>query len=100
MSCLIEQTKGFAEWRASLKNLMAATAIRRRLERAQAGNLGNLGDFKAVGESVSEMRIDIGPGYRLYFTVRQMQVVFLLIGGTKATQQSDIQNAINMAKEI
>ena len=97
MSYLIEQTKGFAEWRASLKNLMAATAIRRRLERAQAGNLG---DFKAVGESVSEMRIDIGPGYRLYFTVRQMQVVFLLIGGTKATQQSDIQNAINMAKEI
>ena len=77
MSYLIEQTKGFAEWRASLKNLMAATAIRRRLERAQAGNLG---DFKAVGESVSEMRIDIGPGYRLYFTVRQMQVVFLLIG--------------------
>ena len=97
MNFLIEQTESFAKWRASLKDLMAATAIRRRLERAQTGNLG---DFKAVGEGVSEMRIDVGPGYRLYFTVRQMQVVFLLVGGTKSTQKTDIQNAINLAKDI
>lgn len=97
MIYLIEQTEVFAKWRAGLKDLKAATAIRRRLERAQAGNLG---DTKTVGESVSEMRLDIGPGYRLYFTVRQMQVMFLLVGGTKSSQQADIQNAIQLAKEF
>ena len=97
MAYLIEQTEGFAKWRAGLKDLKAATAIRRRLERAQAGNLG---DTKTVGEGVSEIRLDVGPGYRLYYTIRQMRVVFLLVGGTKSSQQADIQNAIQLAKEF
>lgn len=97
MAYLIEQTEGFAKWRAGLKDLKAATAIRRRLERAQAGNLG---DTKTVGEGVSEIRLDVGPGYRLYYTIRQMRVVFLLVGGTKSSQQADIQIAIRLAKEF
>jgi putative addiction module killer protein len=77
--------------------LRAATAIRRRLERAQAGNLG---DVKAVGDGVSEMRVDLGPGYRIYFTVQGRVVLFLLVGGVKSTQASDIRKAIALAKEI
>ena len=94
---VIRQTVAFARWRASLKDLRAATAIRRRLERAQAGNLG---DFKPVQGDVSEMRIDVGPGYRLYFTIRDRVVVFLLTGGSKSTQSADIRRAVKMAREI
>lgn len=97
MGYVIEQTEGFAKWRAELKDRQAATAILRRLERAQAGNLG---DTKSVGDGVSEMRVDVGAGYRLYFTVRQRVVVFLLVGGTKNTQAADIRKAALLAKEI
>ena len=97
VSYVIQQTVTFAKWRASLKDLRAATAIRRRIERAQAGNLG---DFKPVQGDVSEMRIDVGPGYRLYFTIRDGVVVFLLTGGSKSTQSADIRRAVKMAREI
>lgn len=97
MDFVIQQTEDFAKWRAGVKDLRAVTAIRRRLERATAGNLG---DVKAVGEGVSEMRIDLGAGYRLYFTVRERVVLFLLVGGVKSTQTTDIRRAIAMAKEI
>ena len=94
---MVQQTEGFAQWRAGIRDLRAATAIRRRLERAAAGNLG---DVKSVSEGVSEMRIDLGAGYRLYYTVRERVVVFLLVGGVKSTQAADIRRAIAMAKEI
>ena len=97
MDFVVQQTEDFAEWRAGLKDLRAVTAIRRRLERAAAGNLG---DVKVVGGGVSEMRIDLGAGYRLYFTVRERVVLFLLVGGVKSTQATDIRRAIAMAKEI
>jgi putative addiction module killer protein len=97
MEFVVQQTEDFAKWRAGVKDLRAATAIRRRLERAAAGNLG---DVKAVGEGVSEMRIDLGAGYRLYYTVRERVVLFLLVGGVKSTQAADIRRAISMAKEI
>lgn len=97
MNFVIQQTEDFADWRKGLKDLRAATAIRRRLERAQAGNLG---DVKTVGEGVSEMRIDVGAGYRLYYTVRDRVIVFLLVGGVKATQTTDILKAQALAKEI
>lgn len=97
MNFVIQQTEDFADWRKGLKDLRAATAIRRRLERAQAGNLG---DVKTVGEGVSEMRIDVGAGYRLYYTVRDRVIVFLLVGGVKATQATDIRKAQALAKEI
>jgi putative addiction module killer protein len=97
MNFVVQQTEDFARWRAGIRDIRAATAIRRRLERAAAGNLG---DVKGVGEGVSEMRIDLGAGYRLYFTVRERVVLFLLVGGVKSTQAADIRRAIAMAKEI
>lgn len=71
-------------------------AIVRRLERAQNGHLG---DVKPVGESVFEMRIDVGPGYRVYYTLRGEEVIILLVGGDKNTQERDITKAKTMAKE-
>jgi putative addiction module killer protein len=97
MQFIVRQVEDFAKWRHSIRDLRAATAIRRRLERAEAGNLG---DVKSVGGGVSEMRIDIGPGYRIYFTVRERVVLFLLAGGNKSTQSADIRRAIEIAKDI
>jgi len=97
MEYVIRQTEAFIEWRAALRDQKAAAAIRRRIERAEAGNLG---DVKPVGEGVSEFRVDVGPGYRLYFTVRERVVVFLLVGGDKSMQARDIAKAIALAKEI
>jgi putative addiction module killer protein len=96
MEYVIRQTETFAAWRASLSDMKAATAIRRRMERAQAGLLG---DVKPVREGVSEMRIDVGTGYRLYFTIRARTVLFLLSGGNKSTQKTDIRRALELAKE-
>jgi putative addiction module killer protein len=76
---VIQQTVAFAKWRASLKDQQAATAIRRRIERAQAGHLG---DFKPVQGDVPEMRIDVGPGYRLYFTLAPWGLSGRLAGQT------------------
>jgi putative addiction module killer protein len=97
MEYIIRQTESFASWRARLTDLAAATAIRRRMERAQAGNLG---DVKPVRAGVSEMRIDVGAGYRLYFTRRARVVLFFLVGGDKSTQEADIRRALELKKEI
>jgi len=59
-----------------------------------------LGDIKSVGDGVSEMRIDVGAGYRVYYTLREKIMVILLAGGTKSTQQADIKKAITLAKEF
>lgn len=72
-------------------------AIARHIERAENGNLG---DVKPVGAGVSEMRIDMGAGYRVYFTMREKIMVILLAGGTKSSQQTDIKKAIELAKEF
>jgi putative addiction module killer protein len=93
----IEQTEAFARWRAALSDRQAIAAIRRRLERASAGNLG---DVKTIRDGVSEMRVDIGKGYRLYFTRRGQAVILLLAGGDKSTQDADIKRAIAMLKEL
>ncbi|KFN40346.1 MAG: hypothetical protein JU82_03690 [Sulfuricurvum sp. MLSB] len=93
----IQQTHKFSQWLIKLKDMRARIAIARRLERAQNGNLG---DVKSVGESVYEMRVDMGPGYRLYYTMRGDELVILLVGGDKSTQQRDIEKAIEMAKEL
>ncbi|KUG22882.1 putative toxin [hydrocarbon metagenome] len=62
--------------------------------------MGNLGDVKPVGDGISELRIDYGPGYRVYFTQRNNQLIILLAGGDKTTQTSDIQKAKKLALEI
>lgn len=93
----IQQTSKFSQWLTKLKDMRARIAIVRRIERAQNGNLG---DVKSVGESVFEMRIGMGPGYRLYYKMRGNEIIILLVGGDKSTQQRDIEKAIDMAKEM
>jgi putative addiction module killer protein len=97
MNYIIEQTESFAKWHTALRDLRAKAAIIRRIERAENGNLG---DVKPVGDGVSEMRIDVGAGYRVYFTLRGGLLVLLLAGGDKSTQHADIQRAIKLAKEV
>ena len=94
---IVQQTEVFARWLSSVKDQRARIAIARRIERASAGNLG---DAKPIREGVSEMRVDVGVGYRVYFTMRRGIVVVLLAGGEKGSQQRDIKRAIDLAKEV
>jgi putative addiction module killer protein len=93
----IKQTEIFSNWHHSLSDRKAKHAITRRLDIAEAGSLGHV---RAVGAGVSEMKIDVGPGYRLYFTMRGRTVIFLLCGGDKRTQDADIKRAKELAKEL
>jgi len=97
MNYLIQQTASFAKWLASMRDLRAKVAIARRIDRAAAGNLG---DVKPVGDGVSELRVATGPGYRVYFTVRGGAIIILLVGGDKSTQAADIRRAKQLAKEV
>lgn len=85
----------FMRWASGLKDRVAAARINARIDRAL---LGNLGDHKSLRDGVSEMRIDVGAGYRLYFTRRGNTVIVLLCGGDKRTQDADIRHAIELAK--
>lgn len=87
----------FSRWLSGLRDVRGKVAILRRLERLRTGNLG---DVKSVGIGVSELRLDIGPGYRMYFTRRGDVVILLLCGGDKASQQRDIKLAQQLAGEI
>ena len=89
----IQQTRVFALWLLNVRDLRARIAIARRIDRVITGNLG---DFESVGE----LRIDVGAGYRVYFTLRGGSIVILLVGGDKSTQPADIRQAKKMAKEI
>jgi putative addiction module killer protein len=93
----IRQSEAFAKWFGALKDRRAKDRIAQRIVRIQAGLVG---DVKPVGAGVSELRVDYGPGYRIYFCRRGEDVILLLCGGDKATQDSDIRKAKAMAKEI
>lgn len=97
MKYIVEKLDSFDDWLRSLRDIRAKVTIARRIDRAESGNFG---DHKAVGEGVSEMRIDIGQGYRVYYTIRQQRIVFLLCGGNKVTQSDDIKRAIKLSREI
>ncbi|MGY2398309.1 type II toxin-antitoxin system RelE/ParE family toxin [Pseudomonas sp. SDO5271_S396] len=97
MNYLIQQTQAFINWHSTLRDLRAKIAIGRRLERA---GMGNLGDIKSLGEGLSEMRIDVGVGYRVYFILRGRKVVILLAGGDKSSQNADIRRAKKLAKDV
>jgi putative addiction module killer protein len=86
----IVQTTEFSLWLPSLRDIRASAKITDRLFRAADGNFG---DVKSAGGGISEMRIDYGPGYRVYFCQRGSEIVILLCGGDKRTQQSDITRA-------
>ncbi|MBK5530413.1 type II toxin-antitoxin system RelE/ParE family toxin [Pseudomonas sp. NPDC087598] len=97
MNYLIRQTAVFQAWHQSVRDLRARVAIARRIDRASNGNLG---DVKSVGDGVSEMRVDVGAGFRVYFTIRDGAVIVLLAGGDKSSQSADIRRAQKMAKEV
>lgn len=92
----VRQTPTFSSWYAKLARGEARSRIRLRLRRLE---LGNPGDVKPVGEGVSEMRIDFGPGYRIYFIGRGESIVLLLCGGDKSSQSNDIAKAKRLARE-
>jgi putative addiction module killer protein len=93
----VRQTDEYSEWFASLRDRQARARINARIRRL---SLGNPGDVKPVGEGVSELRIDYGPGYRVYFLQRGHEVLILLAGGDKRTQKKDIQTALVLARNL
>lgn len=93
----VQLTESFQSWLDGLRDIRAQVSIARRIERIAAGNLG---DVKSVGEGVSELRVDVGPGYRLYFVQRGGHLVVVLAGGDKSSQARDIKRAKQLAKEI
>ena len=93
----VRQTATFRAWTAGLRDQRARARIAVRIDRLAEGNPG---DSKSVGDGVSEMRIDYGPGYRLYYTRRGPLLVILLCGGDKSSQDRDVRAAKAMAKEI
>jgi putative addiction module killer protein len=92
----IQKTAQFLSWLKTLRDQRGRARIALRIDRFA---LGNPGDIRPVGEGVSEMRIDVGPGYRIYFVLKDEEVV-LLWGGDKSTQKTDIVRAKRIAEEI
>lgn len=93
----IQRTADFDRWLGVLRDRKAQARIIARIVSAQHGNFG---DCKALGEGVSEMRIDFGPGYRVYFMRRGETVYLLLAGGDKSTQTRDVRRAKRMARDL
>jgi putative addiction module killer protein len=92
----VRQSETFARWLGKLKDRQAVAKINARIRRLSVS--GGFGDAKALREGISEMRIDYGPGYRLYFMRRGAVMVVLLAGGDKRTQEADIKRAIEVSK--
>lgn len=93
----IRKTHLFEAWLSALRDKQAVRRIQVRIDRL---SLGNPGDVQPVGSGVSEMRIDYGPGYRVYFVARGKLLIILLCGGDKRTQDKDIKQALKMAAEL
>ena len=93
----IRQTEVYAQWFNGLRDRQAKARVDIRIRRL---SLGNPGDVKPVGEGVSELRIDYGPGYRVYYVQQGNTLVILLTGGTKQTQTQDIKTALDLARDL
>ena len=93
----VRQTDAYESWFRRLRDRKAKSRILIRIKRMAAGNPG---DVRPVGEGVSELRIDYGPGYRVYFVVVDRELAVLLLGGDKSTQRQDIERARNLAQEL
>ena len=93
----IRKTDIYAAWIDDLRDLAGRARILARVERLAAGIAG---DVKSVGTGVSELRVDVGPGYRVYFTRQGREIVLLLAGGDKSTQTADIKTALRLASNL
>ena len=93
----VKQSSHFSKWLDVLKDLRGKIAIVRRIERVGHGNFG---DVKSVGAGVSELRVTVGPGYRVYFAKFEDKLIVLLVGGDKSTQSKDIAKAKTLLEEI
>ena len=93
----IRKTEFFARWLDDLRDLRARARIQVRIERLAAGNPG---DVRPVSEGVSELRIDYGPGYRVYFKRNGRELIILLVGGDKSSQAKDIKAALRLARSL
>jgi putative addiction module killer protein len=93
----LQQTDVFALWLSRLRDDRARARIVARIRRA---GLGHLGDARSVGGKVFEMRVDFGPGYRIYFTRRGERIILLLCGGDKSSQRRDIKRAVALAADL
>ena len=87
----------FLHWLENLRDERAQARIATRIERAEEGNFG---DHKSVGQGVSEMRVHVGKGYRVYYTIRGNAAVILLCGGGKSSQRREIERAHQMARDL
>jgi putative addiction module killer protein len=94
---IINKTEIFDQWFSNLRDINGKARILARLKRVE---LGNLGDHKAVGNGVSELKVDCGPGYRIYFAKKDKVIILLLNGGDKSTQAKDIKIAYQMLKKL
>jgi len=93
----IRKTDHYVQWLDSLHDIRARARILVRIERLAAGNPG---DVEPVGEGVSELRVNYGPGYRIYFKKRGHELIILLAGGDKGSQSKDIKNALRLARNL
>ncbi len=93
----IRYTNNFANWLKKLKDRKAVLTILKRFTRLEVGNFG---DADSVGDGIFELRFHLGPGYRVYYTIRDGEIIFLLHGGSKSRQARDIQKAKQIAQEV
>ena len=93
----VRKTEVYAKWLDGLRDARARARVLVRVERLAAGNPG---DVRSVGEGVSELRINYGPGYRVYYKQRGRSVVVLLAGGDKRSQDDDIAAALHLARNL
>lgn len=93
----IRKTETFAKWLDGLRDIHARARVQVRVERLAAGNPG---DVRPVGDGISELRINYGPGYQVYYTMHGRTVVILLAGGDKRTQAADIKTALRLARNL
>jgi putative addiction module killer protein len=93
----IRKTEAFGQWLDALRDIQARARVQARIERLAGGNPG---DVESVGEGVSELRINYGPGYRVYFQHRERELIILLAGGDKSTQAKDIKAALRLARNL
>ena len=93
----VRKTEVYAQWLDGLRDVRARARVLVRVERLAAGNPGNV---RPVGEGVSELRIDYGPGYRVYFKKQGRMIVVLLVGGDKRTQSRDVRTALRLARNL